>query len=407
MMSVVPEFYKSKNEDYFTMPVLRKFIKENINAQQAVSSLNKEDCWKNVESFAEESDHNKEIVFSWIDDTMGEGIQQSYIFSRICDSMVSAKISSKKGLENFISPYLTFNSNRHLCEKQYDSTLSLVRATLENGKNDFVRLLFCKKLYYREAKNAAVTKSIYYPIVVEYYFRSGWLVIKAKSKSNLYEYTEVFNDSTPSTTTKKQVENVLERVEQIFNIHGDDKKKDSHILKIKVFKFLDSLVKTPPEIQEILDSLSEQMDSISDNIAEFCSVNDGKINDVKDDIKNLFEKHISINYSDINVFKKGKVAYPIRLSATDEEETKVETTAARNEPLQTKAAFFDSKKILYNQQSCEGLTLMWKRKSQDFFSEEYIPVKIGVGISGECVISFRKFTVKEDIDDVIWTIVNF
>lgn len=406
-MSIIPEFYKSKNEDYITIPVLKKFIKESIGTQRNISSLNKEDCWKNVESFAEESEHNKELVFSWIDNIMGEGIQESYIYSRICEPTVTALISNEKAFEGFITKYLSFHVNCHLCDHTYNSDLSLVRATLENGKNDFVRLLFCKKLYYRETKNSNVIKSIYYPIVSEYYYKSGWLVIKAKSKSNIYEYTDVFSDTTPPTSPKKQIESALARVEQIFAIHGDDKKKDSHNLKIKVFKFLDSLVKTPYEIQEILDSLSEQMDSISDNIAEFCSVNDGKINDVKEDIKNLFEKHISINYSDINVFKKGKVAYPIRLSATDEEETKVETTAGRNEPLQTKAAFFDSKKTLYNQQSCERLTLMWKRKSQDLFSEDYIPVKIKVGISGECVISFRKFTAKEDIDDVIWAIVNF
>ncbi|MCM1166539.1 MAG: hypothetical protein NC299_02845 [Lachnospiraceae bacterium] len=140
---------------------------------------------------------------------------------------------------------------------------------------------------------------------------------------------------------------------------------------------MDSLVKTPTEISVILDSLFDQMDLISASIAEFCSVEDGKINDVMDDIRNLFEKHISINYRDINVFKKGKAAYPIRLSATDEEETKVETTAARSEPLQTKAAFFDSKKILYNQQSCEGLTIMWKRKTKGFFIEEYVPFFTG------------------------------
>lgn len=365
-MSIIPEFYKSKDEDYFTIPALKKFIKESIDAQQNVSSLNKEDCWKCVECFAEESEQNKEIVLSWIDNTMGEGIQESYIFSRICDSVVSARISSEKGLENFISPKLTFNGNRHLCEEKYDSTFSLVRATLEKVEKDFVRLLFCKKLYYHESKNQAVTKSIYYPIVAEYYFNSGWLVIKAKSKSNLYEYTEIFDDATPGTTTRKQVDEVLKRVEQIFNIRGDDKKKISHNLKAKIFKLLDSLVKTPPEIAVTMNSLSEQIDSISNNIAELCSVKNGKINDVKDDIKNLFEKHISINYSDTDVFKRGKAAYPIKLSATDEEETKVETTAACNEPLQTKAAFFDSKKILYNQQSCEGLTLMWKRKSQGF-----------------------------------------
>ena len=338
-MSIIPEFYKSKNEDYITIPVLKKFIKENIDPQQNVSSLNKEGCWNNVESFAEESEQNKEIVFSWIDNTMGEGIQESYIYSRICDPTVIARISNEKGFESFITKHLSFKINCHLCENQYNSNLSLVRATLENGKNNFIRLLFCKKLYYRETKNSTETKSIYYPIVAEYYFKSGWLVIKAKSKSNLFEYTDVFSDTTPPTSPKKQIENALARVEQIFDIHGDDKKKDSHCLKIKVFKFLDSLVKTPPEIREILDSLSDQMDLISNNIAELCSVNDGKINDVKDDIKNLFEKHISINYSDINVFKKGKVAYPIRLSATDEEETKVETTSARSEPLQTKAAF--------------------------------------------------------------------
>ena len=406
-MSIIPEFYKRKNEDYITIPVLKKFIKENIDSQRNVSSLNKDDCWNDVEAFAEESEQNKEIVFSWIDNTMSEGIQESRISSRACDPALIALISNEKGFKNFISSYLSFNVNRHLCENHYSSDSSLVRATLENGKNDFVRLLFCKKLYYRETNNSDVTKSIYYPIVVEYYFRSGWLVIKAKSRSNLYEYTEVFNEATPGTTTKKQAESVLKRVEQIFNIRGDDIKKDSHVLKTKVFNFLDSLVKTPPEIQRKIDSLCEQMILISNNIAELCSVNGGRINDVKEDIKNLFEKHISINYSDIDVFKKDKVAYPIRLSATDKEETKVETTAARTEPLQTKAAFFDSKKILYNQQSCEGLTLMWKRKSQGFFSEEYIPVRITVSNFGECIVSFRKFAEKEDIDDAIWTIINF
>lgn len=406
-MSIIPEFYKGKDEDYFTIPVLKKFIKDSIVPQQNFSSLNKEECWKMVECFAEESEQNKEIVLSWMDNTMGEGIQESYIYSRICDPVRIAQISSELGFESFIVSNLSFKTNRHLCENHYNSDLSLVRATLEKGKNDLFRLLFCKKLYYREEKKSTITRSIYYPIVAEYYFKSGWLVIKAKSRSNLYEYTEKFDDTTPPTSTKKQVESALARVEQIFNIHSDDKNKICYFLKMKVFNFLDSLVKTPLEIQEILDSLSPQMDSISDNIAELCSVKDGKINDIKDDIKNLFEKHISINYSDIDVFKRGKVAYPIRLSATDEEETKVETTAARNEPLQTKAAFFDSKKILYTQQRCEGLTIMWKRKSKDFFSDDDIPVKIRVATSGECIISFRKYTAKEDIDDVIWTIVNF
>ena len=50
---------------------------------------------------------------------------------------------------------------------------------------------------------------------------------------------------------------------------------------------------------------------------------------------------------------------------------------------------------------------MWKRKAKGFFDNEYIPVKIKVGTSGECIVSFRKFTEKEDIDDVIWTIINF
>ncbi len=286
-MSIIPEFYKRKNEDYITIPVLQKFIKENIDPKQNVSRLNKEDCWKNVESFAEESEQNKEVVFSWIDNIVGEGIQESYLYSRTCGSTVIAQISNEKGFESFITKHLSFNTNCHLCENNYDSNLSLVRATLENGENDFIRLLFCEKLYYRETKNSTVTKSIYYPIVVEYFFKSGWLVIKAKSKSNLYEYTEVFGDTTPPTTPKKQIENVLARVEQIFDVHGDDKKKDAHYLKIKIFKFLDSLVKTPPEISAIFHSLSNQMDLISANIAEFCNVKDGKINDVKSVIKSV------------------------------------------------------------------------------------------------------------------------
>ena len=107
-----------------------------------------------------------------------------------------------------------------------------------------------------------------------------------------------------------------------------------------------------------------------------------------------------------DIFIKDRVAYPVKLSATDEEESKVEQTAAAYEPLQTKALFFDNKKMLYKNRSCDGIMLRWKRSCQMSGQTSQFTVKMSMNAKGLCIFKFAEYTAKEDIENVIFSIIE-
>lgn len=124
------------------------------------------------------------------------------------------------------------------------------------------------------------------------------------------------------------------------------------------------------------------------------------------DIKNLAEKYLSITWSDKNIFIKDREAYPTRLSATDEEESKIDQSAATiDDPLQSKEVFFDNKRMLQNQKRCEGLTLIWKRRDRTYYSDPAFPVRFSEK-GGTCTLSFKKYVAEEDIQHVLFAIIN-
>lgn len=99
-------------------------------------------------------------------------------------------------------------------------------------------------------------------------------------------------------------------------------------------------------------------------------------------------------------------AYPTRLSTTDEEESKIDQTSATiDDPLQSKEVFFDNKRMLNNQKQCDGLTLMWKRKNRTYYSANSFPVRFSEK-GGICTLSFKQYVVEEDIENVLFSIIN-
>jgi hypothetical protein len=128
--------------------------------------------------------------------------------------------------------------------------------------------------------------------------------------------------------------------------------------------------------------------------------------DILEDINNIVEKYLSINWSDKNIFIQDRSAYPIKLSATDEEESKVEQSAAVAEPLQTKALFFDNKKMLYKSEMCDGVVLQWKRINSKYFPTDSFKVKISVNAKGACIFKFSEYTSQEDIENVVFSLIR-
>lgn len=184
------------------------------------------------------------------------------------------------------------------------------------------------------------------------------------------------------------------------------------VLKNKIFKLLDKYSQTPTEIAAIISDHDDLIQQIYSTIQGICTIPNLCVLpqsmqlDVVGDISNIIEKYLSINWKSKRIFIQDRDAYPIKISATDEEESKVEQTAASTEPLQTKALFFDNKKMLYKSKSCDGVTFRWMRKNPISSQSSSFCVRIAANPRGECVFKFSEYAAKEDIENVVFSIIN-
>ena len=106
------------------------------------------------------------------------------------------------------------------------------------------------------------------------------------------------------------------------------KAQTAALLKNKIFKLLDKYSQTPTDIASVLTAHDERIKRIFNMIQDICEIPDLCMlpkqmqADVVGDISNIIEKYLSINWKNKEVFIRDRDAYPIRISATDEEESK-------------------------------------------------------------------------------------
>ena len=408
----IPASFGDKNEDYITLPAIRKFMKSHDIKSESIYL--REELLNKITEYGNKSDMNAESVLDWIDEVIQEGIKDIYIkFSPVSEKMELMLNNSDK-LLNYINSYVDKTASKHICQNQCSENFKLLNAYIEESSaGSKMVFIYCKKLFIHDQKNRH-TKTIMYPVIAEYYINNQWLLVKAKPKSNLYIFNNNgFNlDTAISTTTEKQISEIIGKIEELLCIDKIDKRSISARLKNQIFCLLDKYTTTPQEIVDVMSTKEEQISIISNMVKNICTVPDKCSipvtiqKDIDEDIKNIIEKYLSINWKDKNTFIKDREAYPVKLSATDEEESKVEQTAAFFEPLQTKALFFDNKKMLYKNQSCDGVIFKWMRKDPAYFPKDMFTVKMSVNQKGLCVFKFSEYTVKEDIENVIFSIIG-
>ena len=373
-MFKIPDTYYQNNEDYITLPAIRKFI----DLHPAIKSKRSEtriELLNSILAYAEQSDDCKEEVLSWIDAVLQEGIKDIYLqYAPLPDSMsllFTTQANIEKHLQIYMKPYL----NPHICMNEYGKDYALVSAAYsqdEYGRR--ITFTYCKKLHtYDRVKHSS--KAIDYPVTADYFLDQDWLLVRAKPRSNLYVYEpeEFVLEAAETTTTEKEIHQVMRLAGKIIGVEAATsagRAKTTGVLKNKIFKLLDKYSQTPAEIAAVISTHENSIQRICGTIQGICMVPDlctlpqSMQSDVAGDISNIVEKYLSINWKDKRIFIQDRDAYPIKISATDEEESKVEQTAASTEPLQTKAVFFDNKKMLYKSKSCDGVILRWLRKNQ-------------------------------------------
>lgn len=410
-MLTIPATYYNNNEDYITLTAIRSFMRNHPEGKFKVS-LPREELLDSIIDFGNQNDSNSETVLNWIDAVLQEGIKDIYLQYAPISEKMQLLFTSKSGIENYLDAYRNKTLNHHVCMNTYGQQYILVSALyIENSKR--ITFVYCRKLHVHDKKNRT-TKEIDYPVIADYFLDSAWLLIRAKPRSNLY----IFNpdgfdiEEAESTTTEKEIRLVSSLVGKILQVQKESKSFISAQLKNKIFNLLHAYSNTPTEIAKVMEEKKSEIQDIANNIQtlctvpNYCNISQSMAKDIKEDISNIIEKYLSINWKDKNIFIKDRMAYPVKLSATDEEESKVEQSAALEEPLQTKALFFDNKKMLYKSKQCDGVVFQWKRKNPENFLRDSFAVRIFVNQKGHCVFKFSEYTAKEDIENVVFSIIN-
>lgn len=403
-MFSVPYTFANEDESYITIPALKRFAREKKN-EDLKTTVDRPQLLQDIENYANQSPENEAEVLDWLDQVLVEGIKDVQIKLIDDESFTTSFIDQDEFVEKVLEPLIVNKTNRHL-NKGYTESLGVFRYEITNesvfGRK--IRLYMGKLLCTFDKKHGAAT--VPYPIAVDVYCDAGIIVARAKSKSGLYKYEEdfVLEKATP-TKSEKETAAAIKWVAEKLVLNTRKSFEAETVFKSRLYDMLEKYTKTPTEIINLMDAKKTEIDGVVETVMhQICNLRAAYREDVKSNVLNMVEKYFSISYPNKQIFIKDREAYPLKLNATDEEDSKVEQTAALEEPLQSKAIFFDNKKMLQKSRACDGVTFMFARLNTMYCSRQF-KVKIVVN-RDYCMLKFTEYTMEEDIIHVLFSLIG-
>ena len=403
-MFSVPYTFANEDESYITIPALKRFAREKKN-EDLKTTVDRPQLLQDIENYANQSPENEAEVLDWLDQVLVEGIKDVQIKLIDDESFTTSFIDQDEFVEKVLEPLIVNKTNRHL-NKGYTESLGVFRYEITNesvfGRR--IRLYMGKLLCTFDKKHGAAT--VPYPIAVDVYCDAGIIVARAKSKSGLYKYEEdfVLEKATP-TKSEKETAAAIKWVAEKLVLNTRKSFEAETVFKSQLYDMLEKYTKTPTEIINLMDAKKAEIDGVVETVMhQICNLRAAYREDVKSNVLNMVEKYFSISYPNKQIFIKDREAYPLKLNATDEEDSKVEQTAALEEPLQSKAIFFDNKKMLQKSRACDGVTFMFARLNTMYCSRQF-KVKIVVN-KDYCMLKFTEYTMEEDIIHVLFSLIG-
>lgn len=403
-MFSIPHIFANENESYITIPALKRFAKEK-RKENLKTTVNRPQLLQDIENYANQSLEKKEEVLDWLDQVLIEGIKDVQIKFVDDTSFATALINQDDFVEEILEPLIIDKTNRHL-NQGYSGSLGVFRYKITNEKvfGRRMRLYMGKLLCAYDKKSGSAT--VPYPIAVDVYCDMGIIVARAKSKSGLYKYEEEFilERATP-TKSEKEIAAAIKWVSEKFMLDTKKSIEAEMIFKSRLYNMLERYTKTPDEIIALMEEKKTKIDDVVKAVMhQICDLSKAYKEDVQSDVLNMMEKYFSISYPNKQIFIRDREAYPLKLNATDEEDSKVEQTAAMEKPLQSKAIFFDNKKMLQKSQACDGATFMFARLNTMYCARQF-KVKIVVN-KDYCMLKFTEYTMEEDIVHVLFSLIG-
>ncbi|BDU83483.1 hypothetical protein [Clostridium perfringens] len=410
MINDIPFCFKNKNEDYLIVDKLQEFCKENnLN-----TSLDKIELINSIIEFAKINSINSEKVLKWLDSTLKEGVKKLII-----TKLEGTRIYRNKTLENWIeiiNKSFNINASNYIINGNHTNELNLCGYDFcISNDNSVEKVSLNYTIILKEQKNRNMpATNIIYPIFIDIYIESGYIIGRSKSKSSIFKFKKVTRDGREIDEETETV-NCDKLINEAINYTIDklDLKKEAidvglHRFKSMVHKMVDECTKTPIEIQEKLNQeQSYRRKFIRDflNRQGISLLTEENYKNALEDLTILMEKYISINYKDKGIFTEDRYAYPIQISATDEDSSSVEETSLEDKPLQCTPIFFDNKKVIQKQKKCDDVVMVFKRKVKTYFTNKTFQAIIEVK-KGSMHIDLRKYVLEEDIENVLSRIIR-
>lgn len=399
--------FSNENTNYFTCLPLQLFAKRYQNAYLK-PNMDRKELLNAIALFANQNPINEEIVNNWVDDTMKEGRREIYIEEYDDNLFTRNNLDNDEYVNGKLNKAILNMNNRHIVGNYYNETFSLVKYQINSGQFGRVITLFlCKLIYCTEdnKKEKSLTKQLY-PVVVDVYIEKGFIVTSVKTKANLFEFNESTQVITEleTTTSEKQAYSAKKKVLALLEINPA-LNNNINRLKTQLYYLVNACTQTPDEIKDLLNENSTKINEITDRVVgDICKLSQEYRQDVLWDVQNMIEKYFSMTYPDKSVFTRNRTAYPLKLDATDQQESKVQQTSGLEEPLQSKDIFFDNKKMLQKNRQCDNVKFSYQRLSSLYCDDRY---KVQILVNRKCcIIKFFEYTVKEDIDNVLRSIIG-
>lgn len=398
---MIVDCWANENENYITNPVMIEFCRDN----NIKSQIMRRDLLKAINDFSALNEENKNKVADWLEIIMKQGIK-NVLFREINIPMEVIK-ELKKNAKNLISEKFPECVNRKLYSNITKGTkMNLQSINIEKKDDNIGKISFTFTIYLYELKKEVRSKIIY-PIFVDIDLNTSIISGRAKSKSNIFRVnSKDENELGNKTTTDQLIKECIIFIEEKMGAVEINKEKYIYDVKKAIYKILEKYTFTPETIKNKIDSMDGYIDDFINKTLEMLEVNNTlNFNKAKEDIKIFIEKYISINVENKDIFINDREAYPYKLIATDSEFTRVEETTTSFEPLQCKEKFFDNKKSIKYEGTCDGIFLIYARKDKGYFPNNIYKVKISTK-KDFCCVRFESYVTEEDINNVLSSIIE-
>ena len=344
-------------EDYIHSSKLKNFCAEH----KMPVSENKPDLFKKVIEYAGTNAFSEEYknTYKWFLDTIKSGSKE------FCLKRIFIPEDTLEDIEQIIKNNYPDCPHSDLLSYKNTEQFELVDySIIRNDQNIVTKISFMfSRLVLEGDTEFEKGDRIIYPVYIDFYVETSFVVARYKPKTTLYTCSE--NDIIYKENRFKPFDRTIEIIQQLekhLKIQTFDMNPKQRFEKM-MYGLYQKYSFTPIDIQEKIDSMRKDRDDFIDLIFYELNLKEIKKEKAKMDLDICFEKYISTNGDMGRIFKEDREAYLIKITSDDIlQMTRIDTASTGNKPLQCTDAFFDGKKSILNTKECKVLHLCYNRK---------------------------------------------